>query len=141
MNRSLLLLFALAGTACGEEYTHLRFDELTQPPLPVSISRRSITLYEGTAIAARAVPMDGDDPMEEPPEVQLRACDGEVAGVARAPDDRAWHEGFAGEDDRPPEEKARSFVIWGTNAGRSCLRVVLDGQDHGSITVSVLPHE
>ena len=61
-----------------------------------------------------------------------------MAGVARAPDDRIWHEGFAGDDDRPPEERAPAFVIWGASEGRSCLRVLLDGEDGGSIAVNVI---
>lgn len=139
MKRSLLLLpIAALAAACGEDYTHLRFDELTQPPLPVSMSRRTITIYEGTAVAARAVAMDDDEPMEEPPRVQLRPCDPEVAGVAPAPLDRDWYEGYANDDDRPPEDSAPAFVIWGAREGRSCLRVVLDGDDHGSIAVNVV---
>ena len=134
-----LALFALGTTACGEEFTHLRFDDLTQPPLPASTSRRHIRLYEGTAVAVKAVAMDDEDVMEEPPHLRLEACDHLTAGVAPAFEDRHdWYEGY-GDDERPPEETAPAFVMWGASAGRSCFRVIVDGEERSTVSVTVLP--
>ncbi|WP_373044807.1 hypothetical protein [Vulgatibacter sp.] len=141
MKRSLLLLFLpLATAACGEEYTHLRFDRLTQPPRSFSATRRHVQLYEGSALAVKAVAMDGDDPMEDPPKVELWPCDPSIVGVAPALEDRHWHEGYEAyeDDDDDPVENAPAFVLWGAGSGRSCLRVVLDGANEESISVEVI---
>lgn len=109
----------LGALAIGcEGFTHLEFQPQTSPPPSTIISYRGIEIPEGRATAVFAIPMDGDDPMDEDTFVELVSDDRSVLGVDRTLDEGA-------------------FVIYGAGAGSTRVRVYIDGEPEGDILATV----
>lgn len=148
MKRAILILLPLLLGAC-EGYTHARLDPVTYPPAHADLSYHRIDIPEGIAVAVRVVAMDGDEAMDDPPDIELRSCDPRLVGVAETEDDGSsgdWHVCDADDewgcddgDEETPEEKAPVFVIWGARAGSTCVNVYVDGERERQIVADVRP--
>lgn len=115
----LLVPFFLAG--CDTGYTHLVLEPLAEPlagTVLEPIFLRRIVLPVGTAVGIRAIPMAGDEELEEAPTVLLESCDPGILEVEDGPD-------------------RNDFVLVGRAPGRTCVRVEVTGEERSELPALV----
>lgn len=125
--RALFLGLALAVTGCSQRLEAITVEPLTTSPLDMTVTRQTIATFEGVGIAIRLRaytqdPEQSNDPSNPPPpedsaDVHVVSENEAVLTVHRV--------------------KGSTYILTGTGAGHTRLRVTDDGAD-GEILVDVL---
>jgi hypothetical protein len=106
----------------------IRFQLLTDPPGTAQITFEQISIPEGHAVAVRAIPISGDEPIDEDDPLELVPTNPFVLGVNESP--------LSDEDD---DVANRTFVIHGASQGSTEVSVFVDGELEAEIPALVGP--
>ncbi len=110
-------LVALAGCD-GQEYSHIRFEAVTSPPLQASVTSDKITIPAGIALQVLATPVADGVSYDSHDRLSLVSDDDSVLRVF----------GTASRN---------QFVLSGFDEGSTCLEVRINGSREDCIRVSI----
>jgi hypothetical protein len=114
------LAAALAtGLAGCDPFTRLDFTDQTAVPPGDQVAYETIRLTEGRAIGVIAIPMQGDQRMDDGTTVVLASNNQAIAGVAKS-------------------VSAGSFVVFGSAPGRTSFSVTVNDNVENDIPVEVV---
>jgi hypothetical protein len=127
--QTMTVLVALATSATGcAGLDDIRFRLLTDPPGEAQLTFDQITMQEGIALAVRAIPISGDEPIDADIPMELLPTNPFVLGVSATE--------LGDEDD---DVANRSFVIHGASQGSTEISVFIDGELEAEIPALVGP--
>lgn len=112
---------ALLLGACGadhHEYLGLDIEVVSAPPTPVSVQPDRIEMVAGLAVQVSARPLFRNPHPHDRNQLTLRAEDEDVLDVFRG-------------------DEQGEFVLVALSAGRTCLWVIVDREDHECIDVRI----
>lgn len=121
-----------ASIGCGGIDT-VDFEFRSAPPDNAIVTFEQIRIHEGVAVGVRAIPICGDEPVDEETRIEMISRNPGVFGIGPGVPQETDPE----YDD--PDYGNWNFVLFGASPGTTAVTIIIDGEPEADIPVSVDP--